>query len=134
MGCILYELATGKRPFNDDWAVLEYRFSRKNMEVVLDNSFDTHSVETITKYIVDMLHIDPSDRPSARILSKEFDRQLQLAHNNVLPSTVTDSVTLVAKSKSRQDDEDELLESQKLAQLEIADEYPAKVSSTKLFP
>ena len=53
IGCILYELATGIRLFKSDWEVLSHRFSRKNINVVLDDSFDTHSVETITKYIVD---------------------------------------------------------------------------------
>jgi len=42
------------------------------------DTFDTDSCETITKYIVDMLEIDLSNRPSASILSKEFDRQLPL--------------------------------------------------------
>jgi serine/threonine protein kinase len=84
MGCILYELATGIRPFESDWEVLNHRFSRKNINVVLDDSFDTHSVETITKRIVDMLQIDPGDRPSASFLPNEFNRQLHLAQHSVL--------------------------------------------------
>jgi serine/threonine protein kinase len=84
MGCILYELATGIRPFKSDWEVLNHRFSRKNINVVLDDSFDTKSVETITKYTVDMLQIDPAVRPSASFLFNEFNRQLQLAQHSVL--------------------------------------------------
>jgi len=76
MGCILYELAIRNKAFKSDWKVLNHRFSQRNMEVVLDNTFDTHSVETITKYIVEMLQIDPSNRPSASVLSKEFGREL----------------------------------------------------------
>jgi serine/threonine protein kinase len=86
-GCILYELATGIRPFRSDWEVLSYRFSGKNMHVVLDDSFDTRSIATITKYIANMLQIDPSDRPDASSLSKEFGRQLQLAQDGVQETT-----------------------------------------------
>jgi serine/threonine protein kinase len=132
MGCILYELATGIRPFQSDWEVLKHRFSGKNINVVLD-SFDTPSVETITKYIVDMLQVDPADRPSASLLSNEFNGQLQLAQHSVL-LCATDSVTLEAKSESRKNGEDKLvLESQKKTPLDLAEESPAKVYSTKVF-
>ena len=95
MGCILYELAIGNCPFKSDWDVLKYSILRKNMDVVLDESFDPHSVETITKHIVDMLQITPTDRPSASVLSKEFDRELQLAHHNVQLRTIASSVPLL---------------------------------------
>lgn len=53
--------------------------------MVLDNMFDAHSIEIITKHIVDMLQIRSSARPSASILSKEFTREcqlLQVSHPN----------------------------------------------------
>ena len=119
-GCILYELATGTRPFNSDWHVLNHRFSNKNVAVVLDDSFDIHSIETITKHIVDMLQIDPSDRPSASTMSKNFD-QLRLAHHSVLNTTVMDRITVVPKSKSHQNAESELVAvSVEEAPLEVA--------------
>ena len=133
MGCILYELATGIRPFKSDWEVLNHRFSRTNLNVVLDDSFDTPSVETITKHIVDMLQVDPTDRPSASFLSTEFNRQLQLVQHSVL-LRATESLTLESKYESCKDGEDELvLESQKKTPLDLAEESPAKVSSTKVF-
>jgi serine/threonine protein kinase len=133
MGCILYEFATGIRAFKSDWEVLRHRFSGKNVNVVLDDSFDMHSVELITKHIVDMLQVDPADRPSASILSNEFNRQLELAQHSVLLHA-TDSVTLESKYESGKDGEDELvLESQKKTPLDLAEESPAKVSSTKVF-
>jgi serine/threonine protein kinase len=100
-GCILYELATGTRPFKSDWDVLSHRVSGKNRDVILDDSFDMHSVETITKLIVDMLQLDPSDRPSASTMSKKFDQQLRLAHHS--------PVTLVLQPKSRQNAETEFV-------------------------
>jgi serine/threonine protein kinase len=133
MGCILYELATGIRPFKSDWEVLNHRFLRTNINVVLDDSFDTPSVETITKHIVDMLQVDPTDRPSASFLSTEFNRQLQLVQHSVL-LRATESLTLESKYESCKDGEDELvLESQKKTPLDLAEESPAKVSSTKVF-
>ena len=78
MGCILYELATGNRPFRTDWQVLAYLSSRKNKDVVLDHTFDAHSIEIIGKHIADMLQIQSSARPSASVLSKEFTRECQL--------------------------------------------------------
>ena len=104
-GCIVYELTKGTRPFNSDWHVLNHRFSNKNVEVVLDDSFEPYSVEITTKHIIDMLQIDPSDRPSASTMLKKFDQQLQLAHH----TTSTDPVTLVAKSKSHQNAKSELV-------------------------
>jgi len=126
MGCILYELATGIRPFKSDWDVLNHRISKRNIEVVLDDTFDTHSIATTTQHIVEMLQIDPSDRPSASFLSEKFDQQLQLAHHNVLLITVADSVTLVAEFES---EEDEFVE----ALSELAEEYSPEVYSIKLF-
>ena len=82
MGCILYELATGERAFLTDYAVFLYSSSRKNIDVVLDNTFDAHSIETITKHIVDILQIESSARPSASVLSKEFTRECQLIQVN----------------------------------------------------
>jgi len=52
--------------------------------MVLDNTFDAYSIDTITKYIHDMLQIKSSTRPSASVLSKEFTRQCQLIHVNLL--------------------------------------------------
>ena len=104
-GCILYELATGTRPFKSDWEIVIHRVFRKNMDVVLDDSFDMHSVETITKNIVDMLQLDPSHRPSASTMSKKFDQQLRLANH----TTVTDPVILVSGSKIQQNAENEFV-------------------------
>ena len=72
MGCILYELATRKRAFEDDWEVLQYRHSGNSKEIVLEATFDSHSSETIANHVVEMLQIASSARPSASALSRGF--------------------------------------------------------------
>jgi hypothetical protein len=72
MGCILYELATGKRAFEDDWEVLQYRYSGDSKNIVLEETFDSHSSETIANHVVEMLQIASSARPSASALSPCF--------------------------------------------------------------
>src|SRR5277367_1852240 len=57
-------------------------------------------------------------------------RKHESARDNVLP---TDLVTLMAKSEIRQDVEDEVLVSQKEAQLEMVGNNRGKVFWTKLF-
>ena len=76
MGCILYELATGRRAFEDDWEVLQYRYSGKSKNIVLEETFDSHSSETIANYVLEMLQIASSARPSASALSRHFFIQL----------------------------------------------------------
>jgi hypothetical protein len=95
MGCILYELATRTRAFKTDFAVHSYVTSAKNKDVILDFTVDTHCMETITKYVVDMLQVESSDRPTASFLSKEFEHQWQVALDCVQLNTVTASITLL---------------------------------------
>jgi serine/threonine protein kinase len=72
MGCILYEIATGNRAFEDDWEVLQYRYSGKSKNIVFEETFDSHSSETIANHVVEMLQISSSARPSASALSRGF--------------------------------------------------------------
>lgn len=76
MGCILFELATGNRAFNDDWAVFRYQSSRKFEGITL---FDTVDPLPVTNHIVNMLKIKPSARPSAPALSQDFIQEFRTA-------------------------------------------------------
>jgi len=99
MGCILFELTTRNKAFESDWAVFEYCSSQKNIDAISNNSFDAHSIEIITKHIVNMLQINPSDRPSASVLSTEFSYEcqvIQVSHFNV--RTVSSSIMVSAIS------------------------------------
>jgi len=99
MGCILFELTTRNKAFESDWAVFEYCSSQKNIDAISNNSFDAHSIEIITKHIVNMLQINPSDRPSASVLSTEFSYEcqvIQVSRFNV--RTVSSSIMVSAIS------------------------------------
>jgi serine/threonine protein kinase len=72
MGCLLHELATGKRAFNNDYEVLEYSSKNDPLCVCLDNRLDEAAKHTISDSISRMLQKEPSARPSAAELYKEF--------------------------------------------------------------
>jgi serine/threonine protein kinase len=78
MGCVLYELATGDKPFKTDWAVIEYyRFDE-----VPSLPFETPVAEgyqTPSTLVANMLKCDPSFRPNARDLYRTFCHNSDLA-------------------------------------------------------
>lgn len=75
MGCILYELAVGKKAFAGDNATREYKWSEP-ITVTLDEHYSDRCKQNITKSIVSMLKVDPTLRPSAQKLSDEFRAML----------------------------------------------------------
>ena len=77
MGCILYELAIGKRAFSDDLATLRYKTSSSSLNIVLDEDFSSKCKESITENIVRMLKVDFLSRPSAAILLESFSFNFQ---------------------------------------------------------
>jgi len=79
MGCILFELATQIKAFESDWAVFTY-YKSKNIDWISEKTFDAQS---INEHIVNMLQINPSDRPSASILSTEFTLERQAVQVDV---------------------------------------------------
>jgi serine/threonine protein kinase len=65
MGCILYELATGRKSFRNDCATLYYAKSRTMPDISLDGGFNDQDKESITSYAVIMLLLNPTSRPSS---------------------------------------------------------------------
>jgi len=74
LGCILYELAIGKKAFSSDYALVSYQLSGTGLEVNLDDSFDEPTRDCITKHIHQTLQIEPSSRPSAASLLSDFTK------------------------------------------------------------
>ena len=99
MDCILCELTTRNKAFESDWAVFEYCSFQKNISRISDNTFNTHSIEIVTKHLVNMLQINPSDHPSASILSTELSHEcqvIQVSHFNI--RTMSSSIRVPAIS------------------------------------
>ena len=72
LGCILYELAVGKKAFNGDYAVFYHKINGTKLEVNLDESFNEDGRRCITETIDQMLEIEGSSRPSASVLCTQF--------------------------------------------------------------
>jgi serine/threonine protein kinase len=72
LGCILYELATGERPFLTHHATREWQLEGTPLKIDLDEYFSLQCKETIEKTILAMLQLEPSARPSASVLLNEF--------------------------------------------------------------
>ena len=75
MGCILYELATGTKAFQNDYATLQYKGAA--LELPLDEYFSTQCREIVAENIARMLKVVPASRPSVRQLLKEFSRDFE---------------------------------------------------------
>jgi serine/threonine protein kinase len=72
LGCILYELVIGDKPFNNDIAVLYHKLSGKELEINFDNSFEEDTRSCVAEHIHQMLQFEPNLRPSASSLLSDF--------------------------------------------------------------
>jgi WD40 repeat protein len=72
LGCILYELVVGTKPFATDVSVLGHYRTKSSIEFDVDESFDAESRTVLTEVIAEMLQEDPSLRPSATTLLSRF--------------------------------------------------------------
>ena len=72
LGCILYELATNKKAFLNDWAVYQTKTSGSIPDIDLDEAFDDNDKASIINSIYCMLQIAPNSRPSSARLAQEF--------------------------------------------------------------
>ena len=70
MGCIMYEIRVGRKPFNNDWEVLKRSESSEPIRfpIAVEGSGDTDLLALISE----MLSLDPSYRPAARSLTEKF--------------------------------------------------------------
>lgn len=72
LGCLFHELATKRRAFHNDYAVLEFCAGNKEFHVCLDNIPDPNAKASISEAISQMLQKEPSARPTAAMLYNQF--------------------------------------------------------------
>jgi hypothetical protein len=84
MGCLLFELATGSKPFSDDLSVIEYASQGDStLYFACNETLDKEATEYVKWMVYDMLQIEPSSRPSASELRARFQRYYKLADDKM---------------------------------------------------
>jgi serine/threonine protein kinase len=73
LGCILYELAIGKKAFLNDHGVHEYTWSKRNLDVLLPNYIEEDARFPLKNLIREMLRINPKHRPTSDGLHRLFE-------------------------------------------------------------
>jgi serine/threonine protein kinase len=72
LGCILYELAVGKKVFPLDYDTREYAVEKEMLQISPPSSIDEHVQSPLSNLIREMLRINPKDRPTAEELYTLF--------------------------------------------------------------
>lgn len=74
VGCILYELVVGRKPFLSEAHVLHYSTLKDKLDVPAPNKYDAAFMRAITKAIQSTLNVTPASRPSADELVQVFSQ------------------------------------------------------------
>jgi serine/threonine protein kinase len=90
MGCILYEIAIGHKPFKMDWGAIEYLSSREPLLLPIELIVARSLTQDISSILLDMLGRDPGLRPSARDLCELF-------YNNLKITTIADIPSIASR-------------------------------------
>lgn len=73
LGCILYELAIGERPFPEDWSLLKFIHSKQPLKFLnWAQGFSSKWETVFSRLINDMLSLEPDNRPRLRYLQRRF--------------------------------------------------------------
>lgn len=72
LGCILYELLIGKRPFDDDFNVLQHSQTVQNLSIPQCGLVDKYWSTELSNLLNNMLGIQPQKRKSALDMLKRF--------------------------------------------------------------
>jgi serine/threonine protein kinase len=106
VGCILYELAAGKRAFDHEFYTLQYKASRVLPDITFDSSFGHHDKENVRSLVRGMLDLDPNARPSATDLvvkiSMNHEQTIAQRPQNIqIYQEFTQTSTIVAQGSER---------------------------------
>jgi serine/threonine protein kinase len=84
VGCILYEFATGKKAFANDYATIQYLNSNTLPQIELDDTFSDNCKRIIKMNVERMLQLEPASRPDAGMLLQDVSHYLQSAQFQIL--------------------------------------------------
>ena len=86
LGCVMFQMITGKQAFNSDFAVIGYISSTAASDDPVSREFETpdqgfrrtriadaYKSQFLALLVGDLLSLDPGLRPSAKVLSQEID-------------------------------------------------------------
>ena len=99
MGCILFELSVGHKPFHDDFGVVYYSRDSKSLDIDLDEGFGEGCRKDITRNVLNMLQIEPTLRPTSSSLFDEFSNLLDGETNLMLFLLIEPHMTWHNKTK-----------------------------------
>lgn len=81
LGCIIFELCTGRPLFPNDWAVRDFESPTKSISIAFHEGLTPSFQTEVTEWIHAMLQKEPHRRPSA----KELDTKLGRLFNAMCP-------------------------------------------------
>jgi tetratricopeptide (TPR) repeat protein len=73
LGCILFEMCSGDRAFENDYTVFHFRVSSLKFTKPIPEWHDSRSAPIFTRWISEMLEMKPEKRPSAESLGNRLD-------------------------------------------------------------
>jgi hypothetical protein len=77
MGCILFELAVGRKAFRSDFETKRFTKGNAQLEIPLDDYFGDDCKRDIRKYVNSMLRIDGTRRPNVTQLVQNFGEKVE---------------------------------------------------------
>ena len=103
MGCMLYELTVGSRPFSTQSDVYAHCDLKKQIEIPPDKTFGPLHNKAVTQVIRSMLQPWPASRPTAKALRDIFHVESGFPIRDVLESVSTPNapdITNLASSRT----------------------------------
>jgi serine/threonine protein kinase len=107
LGCILYELACGRKAFSGDWTTLAYALDPNRRSLPFSTAFPTSVQKTIHSSFVPMLYLDPLKRPrvssvnSAFQLMRDEDRQDELFDRTPTSTSTSNDTQTQARAEEK---------------------------------
>lgn len=95
MGCVLYELVSGRKPFGSDWEVFNYYHTTSQLQLLPLSPISESEKLVLSEIVQGMLELDPSSRPTARSLIPIFASQYESCRGE---SATTSTISIISVS------------------------------------